>query len=134
METCNFPIDIAGVTLRYYQFICTGVGCFTILYIYIHIYIYTHIFSTNFTCTCYVGNLLKIRCAVELGDIPVLSLYRDKNPTSRNDISIAFVHYYRFLRKLLARVVELMWQLHAHDRLKEQLVNMLLVNMAVTRY
>ncbi len=58
---------------------------------------------------------------IELGDIPVFSLHRDKNPTSRNDISIAFARYYRFLRKLLVRVVKLMRELHAHDRLKEQL-------------
>ncbi len=57
---------------------------------------------------------------LELGDIPVLSLHRDKNPISRSDISIAFARYYRFLRKPLVRVVKLMRELYAHDRLKEQ--------------
>ncbi len=41
----------------------------------------------------------------------------DKNPTSRSNISIAFARHYRFLTKLLVRVVKLMWELHVHDRL-----------------
>ncbi len=61
-----------------------------------------------------------VRVELELGDIPVLSLHRDKNPISRSDISIAFARYYRFLRKPLVRVVKLMRELYAHDRLKEQ--------------
>ncbi len=52
---------------------------------------------------------------IELGDILVLSLHCDKNPTSRSDISIAFARYYRFLRKPFVRVVKLMRELHAHD-------------------
>ncbi len=46
-----------------------------------------------FFCCFFRFKSVHVRLHLELGDIPVLSLHRDKNPTSRSDISIAFARY-----------------------------------------